>query len=256
MKIIIITSILLSCSLLGYRGFSQTQREQFIIVHDATDLTYLQVLNQQVLKAVEHTEDFFSKPFPKSFTVNVYSSRERMEEQWRKDWSEPSFKSECWMVASGIATKLDMLSPLKWKSEACEHSASDTVRVQRLVTHEVVHVYHGQQNPSPDFSNTNRIDWLVEGLATYVSGQLDQKRMDDVLTLKKEGKIPATLDDFWKGKYKYGLAGSIVKYFDEVYGRDTLSKLLSKTSKEEVLQTLNTSEKDLLEKFNNTLVQK
>jgi hypothetical protein len=256
MKIIIIISVLLSCSFLGYRGFSQTQREQFIIVHDATDSTDLQVLNQQMLKAVEHTEDFFSNPFSNSFVVNVYSSRQRMDEQWRKDWSEPSFTSECWMVASGIATKLDMLSPVKWETEACEHSASDTARVQRLVTHEVVHVYHGQQNPSPDFSNTRGIDWFVEGLATYVSGQLDQKRMDDVLSLKKDGKMPAILDDFWKGKYKYGLAGSIVKYIDEVYGRDTLSKLLSKTSKEEVLHTLNTSEKDLLKKFNDTLVQK
>jgi hypothetical protein len=253
---IIMTCVLLCCSLFSHNGFSQAHREQFIIVHDATDSVDLEVLNQQLINAVEQTEKFFGKAFPKTFVVNIYPTRQQMDEQWRRDWSEPAFTSECWMVASGVATKLDMLSPERWKTEACEHSATDIIRVQRLITHEVVHVYHGQQNPSPDFSNTKGIDWLVEGLATYASGQLDEKRMNDVLTLRNEGKIPSSLDEFWKGKYKYGLAGSVVKYLDDVYGRQKLIELLAKTSKEQVLQVLNTTEKNLLENFNDRLPRK
>ena len=105
----------------------------------------------------------------------------------------PSFKSECWMVASGIAGKLDMISPKMWDKEACEHSYSETEKVQQLITHELVHVYHAQLNNSPDFSDTEAIDWFVEGLATYASGQCDSSRIKEIKKAIAENKIPGTL---------------------------------------------------------------
>jgi hypothetical protein len=43
-----------------------------------------------------------------------------MKLTWQKDWNEPRFKSECWMVASGVASKLDVISPKSWDKQACD----------------------------------------------------------------------------------------------------------------------------------------
>ena len=80
------------------------------------------------------------------------------------------------MVASGVASKLDMLSPLQWAKESCEHDYADKLKTQQIIAHELVHVFHGQLNVSPDFSDVTNLDWFVEGLATYASGQLDKVR--------------------------------------------------------------------------------
>jgi hypothetical protein len=113
-----------------------------------------------------------------------------IDRAWRKDWHLPDLKSECWMVASGVARKIDIISPAQWNRESCEHFFEDKIATQQLITHELFHVYHGQLNASHDFSDVENIDWFVEGLATYASGQCTRQRIDEV---KKRpfGKIPA-----------------------------------------------------------------
>ena len=46
-------------------------------------------------------------------------------------------------------------------------------RVQALIAHELVHVYHGQRSPRPDFHGMDDVGWFVEGLAVLASGQLE-----------------------------------------------------------------------------------
>jgi hypothetical protein len=92
------------------------------------------------------------------------------------------------MIASCVSAKLDMLSHKQWDGEACEHIYSEFQKTQQLITYELVLVYHAQHNASPDFSNTEEIDWFAEGLATDATRQCDSIRMIDVknqlLTLK------------------------------------------------------------------------
>ena len=153
------------------------------------------------------------------------------------------------MVASGTAARLDMISPKAWDKEACEHKYSETEKTQQLITHELVHVYHGQQNTSPDFSNTEGIDWFVEGLATYASGQCDADKIAMVKKAIADGKIPASLDKFWTGKIKYGLSGSVVMFIDHQYGRDKLKELLPLNRKMQIFSALKISEEDFLLKW-------
>lgn len=155
------------------------------------------------------------------------------------------------MVASGVATKLDMISPKMWDTEACEHIYKETMKTQKLITHELVHVYHGQLCVSPDFSNTEGIDWFVEGLATYASGQCDSLRIAEIKNAIFDDKIPKSLDNFWTGKLKYGLSGSMVMYIDNKYGRIKLKELLPLNKKTEMLSMLNTTESELLTGWKN-----
>jgi hypothetical protein len=153
------------------------------------------------------------------------------------------------MVASGIATKLDMISPKAWDKDACEHIYANKIKTQQLITHELVHVYHGQLNISPDFSDAEGIDWFVEGLATYASGQCDSLRIAEVRKAISKSTIPNTLDSFWTGNLKYSLSGSVVMFIDSKYGRSKLKELLPLNKKSEILRSLNTTENILLNEW-------
>jgi hypothetical protein len=203
---------------------------------------YVKLINT----GVGSVQIFFGHPFTKKFDLYILPDRESFNEEWRKDYSDPGFKSECWMVASGVANKLILISPKTWNKVACEHDYKNIAETRELITHELVHVYHGQLNTSPDFSNTEGIDWFVEGVATYASGQMRAARITEIKNAVRENKVPALLDDFWKGKMKYALSGSVIMYIDHLYGRNKLKELLKYNKKTEVMNSLNTTEEKLL----------
>jgi hypothetical protein len=192
---------------------------------------------------------FFDADYKKPFDVYVHPTRISLDSQWRKDWNMPDFKSECWMVASGTGYKFDIISPKLWNKESCEHNYADKIKTQQLITHELVHVFHGQLNASPDFSDVTGIDWFVEGIATYASGQCDSARIAEVKKAIAENKIPASLDKFWTGKLKYGLSGSVVMFINHKYGRTKLKELLPFNKNTEILSALNTTEPALLNEW-------
>lgn len=229
------------------------KHEGFTLQYTDADRKDMKDCFQYLQKGMKDVQNFWNGSFKKEFTVYVHPNRKSMDEQWQKDWKMPEFKSECWMVASGVAGKLDLLSLKKWTSESCEHDIADKVKTQRVVTHELFHVFHGQVNPSPDFSKTEGIDWFVEGLATYASGQCDTLRISEVKKAVAENTIPASLDKFWTGKLKYGLSGTVVMYIDREYGREKLKELMSLTKKQEILNALKITEENLLAGWKKTM---
>lgn len=200
-------------------------------------------------KGIKSVQSFFNTPFQKKFDIYVHPYRKSLDSQWQKDWKMPDFKSECWMVASGIAFKMDLLSPRVWHKEACEHNYKDIIETQRIITHELFHVFHGQLNTSPDFSNTENIDWFVEGFATYASGQCGSKRIAEIKKALADSELPKTLNEFWTGRYRYGLSGSVVMFIDKKYGRNKLKELLNFNKKEELFNYLKTDETTLLNEW-------
>ncbi len=192
---------------------------------------------------------FFGSDFKQDFDVYLFSERDSLDKQWQKDWNMPDFKSQCWMVASGIAHRLDILSPRIWETQACEHNSKDTITTQKLIIHELVHVFHGQHNPSPTFEHVENIDWLVEGLAVYASGQLDEERYERAKTFMQTEEGPDKLANIWKGEHKYGLAGTLAKFIDDTYGRKALIQLISLTKADDVLQTLAITEEELIKRW-------
>ncbi len=204
---------------------------------------------EMLISGINAAEAFFKTPFPKSFTVTVHPCRKSWDEVLQKAYNMPDFASECWMVASGEGYQMNMISPARWETEACEHRYSEKEKTRQLLTHELFHVFHGQHNASPDFTQTEGLDWLVEGFATYASGQLDNGRMAEVKKLVTDNKAPASLDDYWKGKSRYGLSGSVVMFIDKQYGRDTLFEILKFSKKQQVLDVLKTSEEDFVNQW-------
>lgn len=212
----------------------------------AADQEFLAHLKEYLGNGRRTVQDFFERDYPDSFVVRVFPDRATMTAYWRSEWGIPDLETECWMVASGTASALSLLSPRAWKTDACEHDADDTVRTQMLITHEMVHTFHGQFNPRPEFDGLDSIGWFLEGLAVYASGQLDGPYLASAHEADSLGQLPDQLEDAWSGKYRYGVSGSIVAFIDSKYGRATLLKLLPATSESQILQRLGTTEEILL----------
>lgn len=189
-------------------------------------------------------EAFFGQPFRQPVSILIAPSRAAFDAALPAAWGIAP--SQCWMVGVGVADNLYLISPTAWTTDACEHNAADAQHVQDIVTHELVHAFHGQSNPSRDFSNAEEVGWFVEGLAVYVAGQLDRGRNSNPADAIAAGAAPTSLGDAWSGRYRYGVCGSMVQYIDQTYGRATLLAMLSMTTQQQVLQRLGTTEPEFL----------
>lgn len=214
----------------------------YTLQDECNKLEYLSLINE----GIKSVESFFNSPFQKPFEVIIHPDRHSLETAWQKQLNLPEFKSECWMVASGDAYRLDMISPLLWERESCEHRFADKDKTRKLIIHELVHVFHGQRNISPDFSELSGMDWFVEGMAAYVSGQCDEDRLAQVRTALEQHKLPEDLENFWTGSFKYGLSGSMIQYLQTIYGKQRLADLLKINSLKDLLAELDTTESVLL----------
>ncbi len=245
-------SLVFNCNSQSY--WNKKIKNGYTVFYTQQDKKHITEYVNLIRKGIKHTTNFFQTSFNRNFEIYIHPNRKSLDSTWQKDWNMPSFKSQCWMVASGVANKLDIISPVRWDSLACEHTYSNTIKTQKLITHELVHVFHGQKNKSPDFSNVTGIDWFVEGLATYVSGQCDADRIAKVKNVVLENKAPTSLINFWKGSLKYGLSGTMVMYLNNKYGYDKLTHLLKYNNAKDIFSSLNTTELEILQGWKNYII--
>lgn len=187
---------------------------------------------------------FWGGPFSEQVNVTLAANRADFDAGFPPEWG---FKSECWMVGAGVADVLLYLSPAAWAEEACEHDPNDALHVRDIAVHELAHVYHGQLNPTRDFTGSEEIGWFVEGLAVVVAGQLNRDRYSDPVDAINEGAVPDRLRNVWSGQHRYAVAGSITDYIDKIYGRSVLYDLMSVTTEAAFLDKLGVSEQQLMD---------
>jgi hypothetical protein len=202
---------------------------------------------QMAVQGRRDVEGFFKARFPESIHMKVAPSRADFDKAMLASWGMG--KTECWMVGVGVADFLVLLSPSAWKAEACDHNPNDTAEIQRIITHELVHVFHGQHNPTRDFTGADEIGWFAEGLAVLASGQLDGQKLSRTVDAVRAGEVPKSLSETWSGKHRYGRAGSLVQYLDVKYGRDTLIALLPVVKQSDLLARLGVTEQQLLQNW-------
>jgi len=254
--------LLLLCSVSCARSFAgvtdslewkELAREKYTLHYISADQNIINKIDNDLQSGLKKIVEYFHHSFLDKFNVYIFPDRGFLDKQWQKDWGDSSFQSQCWMIASGVAHRLDLLSPNMWAKQACDHNGNDSTEVRQVIWHELVHVFHGQYNPDHTFSYIEKLDWLVEGVATFVSGQLDERRLQRIKQLVKENKTPSTLDIFWKGQEKYGLSGSMVAYIDKTHGREKLFALLKFTNKQDALKFLGLSEEELIKRWKDSL---
>ena len=81
------------------------------------------------------------------------------------------------------------------------------------------------------------------------SGQCEEERITRIKTAIENSSYPKALDQFWTGKLRYGLSGSMVMYLDKTYGRNKLAELLKYNTLDEILNELQTTEVELIDEW-------
>jgi hypothetical protein len=238
--------LLLSGPVLSQEKWMSHESGKYTVYYTQGDAGDLEEYGRLFERGSKIVTAFFGAAYTHPFGVHIHPSRASLDRAWQLAWNMPDFTSQCWMVASGTADRFDLIAPKRWDSLACEHSYADSLETQRLITHELVHVIHGQKNQSPDFSDVSGIDWFIEGLAVYASGQCDDARIAQVKEALKKEEAPEQLSGFWSGPARYGLSGSMVMYLDERFGRERLFALLEFNHLEPLLAALEVTEPELL----------
>jgi hypothetical protein len=190
-------------------------------------------------------EAWFGAPMPRGFEVVVFPHRATMAAFARTTWNVDELP--CWAVAMGSGTKLVVLAPSMWTAEACEHATDTPADVERIIAHELVHVYQGQHRP--DDVEMNAVDadaaWFVEGLAVHASGQLDAQRIAQARGVA-DSTPQFSLDSAWEGPARYAVAGTIVRSIEQKVGRARVRALLPMSTKAELVAALGMTEAQII----------
>ena len=218
-----------------------------IVVHAASTDPAAAEVTRMTAVGKSTIERFFGHPFSEPIRLTIAPDRAAFDAALPPAWGMGN--SQCWMVGVGVADFLVVLSPTAWPKQSCEHDPRNVADTQRLISHELTHVYHGQHNPTRDFTGADDIGWFVEGLAVVVSGQLDNEHQTDAAQAIQAGAAPTALATAWSGRYRYGVSGSLVRYIDVTYGRHMLVALLAAKTQGEILGQLGATEPQLLDRW-------
>ncbi len=216
---------------------------QTLDFHAPASDPYADSIREDARNSILQVQAFFGAPYPDTIHFRLVDDRSEFDAAVKKFGLSPT---QCWMVGVGTADLIVVLSPEDWKKEACEHNPDDVKATRQLVKHELIHVYHGQFNPSRDFTGVDDLDWFIEGLGVYGSGQLTKDRIEHMRTAVAAGEVPHALSKIWTGPNRYGFAGSLVRYVDQKWGRETIVRLLKSRSSAEALTILDTDENALV----------
>jgi hypothetical protein len=219
----------------------------FSVTFAPADSAAAAVIDTIVNDGARRIESFFGRPFRHGFAVSVYPERDSFNTTLPPEWGKS--ETPCWVVATGVASELRLLSPRVWGDQACEHDPADREHLRGIVTHELVHVYHGQYAADPEFDGMESLGWFIEGLAVYVSGQLDTGHRERAVEAIRSGAAPDRLEDAWSGPYRYGVAGTIVETVDRLAGREKFRELLDAPDTATLLARIGIPEEELLRRW-------
>ena len=225
-------------------SFSEMQVEQhagYSLEYVAADRAVAESLVPLIDRGRQTAEQFFGTSYAATFVVKIMHDRDALNARWR-------VVTRCWEVAGGWATEFDILSPAVWSSQTCGHDGSNANHVTNVVAHELVHVLHGQRNPS-FFAIAASSPWILEGLAAYASGQWAAEYAGAARSALSGGFAPTTFAELWTSSANYPLAGSVFAYVHQRFGTDAVRRLLTAGSEEALLTSLSTDATTLLREW-------
>ena len=217
------------------------QHTGYSLEYVAADRAVAASLVPMIDRGRQTAEQFFGTTYPATFVVKIMHDRDALNARWR-------VVTRCWEVAGGWATEFDILSPAVWSSQTCGHDGSNMNHVANVVAHELVHVLHGQRNPS-FFSIAASTPWILEGLAAYASGQWAAEYAGAARSTLSAGFAPTTFAELWTSSANYPLAGSVFAYIHQRFGADAVRGLLTAASEEALLTSLSSDAATLLREW-------
>lgn len=252
--------ILSTAATAGQPEWSAEQHDGFVIHYTPADKARIGEYRHFVEAGIAADRAFFGGDYKSAVDVYIHPDRASFDRALERQLKQPGFKSDCWLVAIGESKATNILSPARWDDQPCPGryaSFADKPKTQKLFTHELMHVFHGQHvadsgaaDDGLDVLDRDTGDsWFQEGLAYYAAGQLDAAGERKVQAAVAAGRIPDTLDGISTlddVNLRYDVWGSIVGFLDRSYGRGKLRELLAFSNRKAIFSSLGCSEEGLL----------
>src|SRR4051794_36641051 len=70
--------------------------------YTASDRSSIKEYDKLIATGIHNASIFFDTAYSYKFEVYIHPDRWSFDSSWQKDWNMPQFKSECWMVGSGV----------------------------------------------------------------------------------------------------------------------------------------------------------
>ena len=165
-------------------------------------------------KAITDLNVWFNKKWvyntPKIFIVDDRKTIDLLREQETEDWV---------VGWSWGRTAIFILNPVNISKESCHDGT--TYNIEHLIKHELCHSFFQMT------FGLSKFEWINEGVAVYVAGQLDKYSM------------PLEFNGFLDGKKVYQESGNAIKLLIDNFGKETLLEFLKKQSGIENIENLN-----------------
>lgn len=238
------------------------RRAEYVLHYTVSDEAHIAEYERFLHNGVAVNKAFFQQSYPAVFHVYIHPDRGSFDAALQQELHRPQFHSECWLVAIGEPSVIHLLTPTRWADGSCDGrytTYADKVKTQKLITHELTHVFHGQSIRNHRFKNEADLGWFEEGLAVDVSGQLGSPEMQEVTTALQANRIPTTLHGLatWDNVLlRYSTMGSLVRYIDTTYGKAKLKELLQYQSTQEIVASLGVSESVFLERWQRSMLDR
>jgi len=226
----------------GSTEWTMVQGDGVRLYHKSPDRTQAASLLAVGEAARRQIESFTGEAFADDFDLRIYPDREEFEAYWR----EVGFTPQCWMIARATRTGIEMLAPRAWAADGCGHDGGNSTEVQRVMSHEAMHVYHARVNLLPEVNHVAGLKWLNEGVAVYSAQQLDASMRNQAAQFAAGDLAGVSLSSLGLTAVGYAVGGSIAEFIDQSFGRAALLHALRAPSTTAVLDTLNISESRLL----------
>ncbi|HEX4851443.1 MAG TPA: hypothetical protein VFV08_11585, partial [Puia sp.] len=80
----------------------KVNEKQYTIYYTKMDQPDLRDYKNLFSSSYLSIEKFFDQSIAKPFDIFIHPNRKSLDSSWQVQWNLPDFKSECWMVASGV----------------------------------------------------------------------------------------------------------------------------------------------------------
>ena len=177
----------------------------------------------------------FSESFPKVRVVLVPDRKEFDRLVRELLHVEIEYPSDPARIAQPQRTYMVVLSPSAYERHSIFRYIPDDFR--RLLIHELVHMV--EEYLSPNIEALPR--WWSEGLAVYLSKQWQYEDgfRKPVLEAIKENKIPQITQIRTDRNLAYDWGWTIVRFIENVYGREIILKIVKQCADGDILSLLN-----------------
>lgn len=219
-------------------SYRYARRENVTVCYTGNDRRFVAEIMEEVLYAYKDLKEYFQLG-DKEFSIRVILAMSRREydyickEVLKVRKNEKSKKNEVAIVSKN---DLLILSPFAYEDESTY--IYERKKLQKIIYNQVVNIFNEFLSLDPKASSR----WFGQGLAIYLSNLWNEDGTNTILKNDIQGDTLPSLKEIQENEKLYKIwAWTIVKYIEEVYGKEIINKIIRSNDENYVFNIIGTS---------------